>query len=282
MTISENVIDVGGLPVHYWEGGAENGRALLLLHGGVGDAWTNWRKVMPALAEDYHVYAPDLPGFGGTAPLPELTFAALIDWLRGLLDALDQSNAVIAGSFLGGLLARLFANAAPTYVPALILVNGGTIPDLPKLAPKLINLPVIGGLALGIVARVARARFRIEQMVVVKEVLEDDLLRAWRDNAPGFVALIRAMMTYPYAPEEIPPVPTLILWGMNDPVLKVKDAEQLHAQLPGSQLELVENCGSLPQLEAPDVFLFQVGNFLDRLSRSKSRPLPGVGMLHSS
>ena len=64
MTISENVIDVGGLPVHYWEGGAENGRALLLLHGGIGDAWANWSKVMPALAEDYHVFAPDLPGFG--------------------------------------------------------------------------------------------------------------------------------------------------------------------------------------------------------------------------
>ncbi len=125
------------------------------------------------------------------------------------------------------------------------------------------------------------AKYRADQMVVVKTVLEDDVLRAWRDSSPGFVALIRALMTYPYAPNEIPPVPTLILWGMNDPVLKVKQAEQLHADLPGSQLELVENCGSLPQIEAPDVFLFQVGNFLDRLTRSKAPALPGVGMLHS-
>ncbi len=281
MTISENVIDVGGLPVHYWEGGAENGRALLLLPGGIGEAWTNWSKVMPALVEDYHVFAPDLPGFGGTAALPELSFDALIDWLRGLLDALGQREAVVAGNFLGALLARLFASAAPTYVPAVILINGGSIPKLPRLAPKLINLPVVGRLMLEIIGRVTCSKHRIDQMVFVKAALEDDLLRTWRDSSPGFVALIRAMMTYTYPAAEIPPVPTLILWGMNDPVLKVKDAEQLHADLPGSWLELVENCGSLPQIEAPDVFLFQVGNFLDRLTRSKAPALPGVGMLRS-
>ncbi len=282
MTISENVIDVDGLPVHYWEGGAENGRALVLLHGGIGEAWSNWSKVMPALMTDYHVVAPDLPGFGGTAALADQTFDALIDWLRGLLDALGLRETVIAGNFLGALLARLFANAEPTYVPALILVNGGSIPNVPKSAPKLINLPLVGGLALEIIGRVTHSKHRIDQMVVVKDVLEDDLLRSWRDNTPGFVALIRAMMMHTYAPDEIPPVPTLLLWGMNDPALKVKDAEQLQAQLPGSRLELVENCGSLPQIEAPDVFLFQVGNFLDRLTRADAPALPGVGMLHSS
>ncbi len=282
MTISENVIDVGGLPVHYWEGGAENGRALLLLHGGIGDAWANWNKVMPALALDYHVFAPDLPGFGESALLPDPSIDALIDWLRGLLDALGQREAVIAGSFLGGLLARLFASAAPTYVPAVILINGGSIPKVPKLAPKLIDLPVIGGLMLEIIGRSTRSRYRIDQMVVIKDVLEDDLLRTWRDNTPGFVALIRALIMHTYTPEPIPPVPTLILWGMNDPVLTVKTAEQLHAQLAGSQLELVEDCGSLPQLEASDVFLFQVSNFLDRLTRTQTNTLPGVGLLHSN
>ena len=281
MTISENVIDVAGLPVHYWEGGAENGRALLLLHGGIGEAWSNWSKVMPVLVMDYHVVAPDLPGFGGTAALPDQTFDALIDWLRGLLDALGLREAVIAGNVLGALLARLFASAEPTYVPAVILINGGSIPNVPKFAPKLINLPLVGGFALEFIGRVTHSRHRIDQMVVVKDVLEDDLLRAWRDSTPGFVALIRAMMTHTYAPDEIPPVPTLLLWGMNDPVLKVKDAEQLQAQLPGSRLELVENCGSLPQIEAPDVFLFQVGNFLERLTHANAPALPGVGMLRS-
>ena len=105
---------------------------------------------------------------------------------------------MIAGSFLGGLLARLFASAAPTYVPAVILVNGGSIPKLPKLAPKLIDLPVIGGLMLEIIGRATRSRYRIDQMVFVKDVLEDDLLRTWRDNTPGFVALIRAMIMHTY------------------------------------------------------------------------------------
>ncbi len=58
---------------------------------------------------------------------------------------------MIAGSFLGALLARLFATAEPNYVPAVILVNGGSIPELPALAPKLVNLPVVGRLSLEII-----------------------------------------------------------------------------------------------------------------------------------
>ena len=46
---------------------------------------------------------------------------------------------MIVGKFLGALLARLFAAAEPTYVPAMILVNGGTIPKLPPLLPKLVE-----------------------------------------------------------------------------------------------------------------------------------------------
>ncbi len=279
VTISENVIDVGGLPVHYWEGGAANGRALLLLHGGFGEAWANWQKVMPTLAEEFHVFAPDLPGFGGSALLPEMTFPALITWLRALLDTLGQSEAVIVGNFLGGLLARLFATAAPTYVPAVILVNGGTIPKLPPILPKLVGLPLLGNLMLEVIGRASGSRRRIDQMVFVKEALDEELLRTWHDNTSGFIALIRAMIRHDYPHEQNPPLPVLLLWGANDPLLTVKDAEALHADLPGSRLEIVANCGSLPQLEVPDVFLFQVSSFLDRLTHRSAPVLPGVGML---
>ncbi len=55
-----------GLETNYLEAGS--GEPLLLLHGsGPGvSAWTNWRRVMPAFAEKFHVLAPDLAGFGYT------------------------------------------------------------------------------------------------------------------------------------------------------------------------------------------------------------------------
>src|SRR3954454_2968939 len=128
MTISEKMIDVEGSPVHYYESGACNGRTLLLLSGGFGDAWSNWSAVIEPLAEEYHVFAPDLPGFSGSATLPEMSLDALLHWLKALLDSFGQSEAVIVSHSIGAILARLFASSEPEYVPALILSNGGTFP----------------------------------------------------------------------------------------------------------------------------------------------------------
>src|SRR5258708_489187 len=121
MTISEKMIDVEGSPVHYFESGAGNGRTLILLSGGIGDARTDWSSVIEPLAEEYHVFAPDLPGFSGSAALPEMSFDGLLHWLKALLDAFQQSEAVLVGHSLGAPLARLFASAEPAYVPAPIL-----------------------------------------------------------------------------------------------------------------------------------------------------------------
>jgi pimeloyl-ACP methyl ester carboxylesterase len=69
-------IAVEGRPCRYWVAGPDNGRPLLLLHGGLGDAALHWGRALPDLARDFHVLAPDLPGFGASAPLPEPSYAA--------------------------------------------------------------------------------------------------------------------------------------------------------------------------------------------------------------
>jgi len=58
--------DVSGIQTHYHEDG--QGEPLLLIHGsGPGvSAWANWRLVFPILSEKYHLYAPDIVGFGYT------------------------------------------------------------------------------------------------------------------------------------------------------------------------------------------------------------------------
>src|SRR5450432_389581 len=184
--IDEKVIEVQGLPVRYLEGGTENGRALLLLHGGIGDAWANWHEVLPALANEFHVFAPDLPGFGGSAALPQMSMDHLVEWMRGLLDALEQTDVVIVGNFIGALVARLFASAAPSYVPAIILVNGGTIPHIPAFIPRLVRLPLVGELILDIFGRITCSHKMIAHMVYVQSVLTDGLLESWHQSAPGF------------------------------------------------------------------------------------------------
>jgi pimeloyl-ACP methyl ester carboxylesterase len=62
MEIQEREIEVEGVLTRYLTAG--DGPPLVLLHG-VGDNALDWRWVMPALAHDHRVYAPDLPGSGG-------------------------------------------------------------------------------------------------------------------------------------------------------------------------------------------------------------------------
>ena len=80
MPISEQLIDVKGNTVRYYEAGEPHHRSLLLLHGGFGDAWLHWSEVIAELEDDYHLVAPDLPGYGQSTPLAGLTVEKLLAW----------------------------------------------------------------------------------------------------------------------------------------------------------------------------------------------------------
>jgi pimeloyl-ACP methyl ester carboxylesterase len=47
-------------------------------------------------------------------------------------------------------------------------------------------------------------------------------------------------------------VPTLVMCGRNDPVTPVRDHEAMAAKIPGSRLEIIENCGHLATIEQPE------------------------------
>ena len=57
-------------------------------------------------------------------------------------------------------------------------------------------------------------------------------------------------------------VPVLIVWGARDPIIPAHHGEDAHRQIPGSRLELFEDVGHLPQLEAPLRFVTVLEAFL--------------------
>lgn len=277
--IQEKTLTVEGLPVSYLEAGEENGRAILLLHGEIGDAKLHWQEVIPGLAETYHVLAPNLPGYNGSAPLPQMSMSALVEWLRAFLTALGLEQAVVAGSSASGLPARLFAAAYPQFTPAIILINGGAVPRTPPVPPLLARLPGISQLLFSLFARSSVSRSSLEAMFFDKSLLTDDFVRQAQTSAPAFARLMRGMLIYPIPQARTPQVPTLLLWGSDDAMAPIDDAEALKKEIPGAKLSAVADCGHLPQIETTDVFVYQVNYFLGRLSRPPSANLPGVGML---
>lgn len=282
MALSEKTVLLDGLKVHYWEDGETNSKTLLLLHGGIGDAKLHWNSVLPMLAENFHVLAPDLPGYGQSQLLPRMHMDAMLHWIKTFLDSQKLEQAVLVGNSFGGLLARLFAAASPTYTRAVILVNGGGVPDIPTSLRFMERVPILSQFMFSSLGKQGTSEETLKQMIHIEDVLTDAFKSEAKSGAQGYARLMRMMIGSGTPKAVTPLVPTLILWGVDDKIATVKEAQAIKASIPGSELTEIKDCGHMPQLETPDVFTWQVVTFLDKLSRptktgsSGARILPNV------
>lgn len=281
MRVSDKTILVDGLNVHYWEVGEGNSRTLLLVHGGIGDARLHWEAALPILGETFHVLAPDLPGFGGSALLPVMRLDILLHWVKSFLDTQSVEQAVVVGNSFGGLIVRLFAAVNPRYVPAVILVNGGGIPTMPgflKLAQK---IPGLSKALFSFFGNMATGQRTLKGLVSNKELLTEDFYANSRKAAAGFASLMQMLVSSGLPDAQVPLVPTLVMWGVEDGFAPLKEGEKVKASIPGSKLTEIADCGHMPQLEAPDVFAWQVTTFLDDLARPKTNKPAGPKVLRN-
>lgn len=103
---------------HHREG---SGEPLVLVHG-VGSRWQVWEPIIGTLAESFEVIAVDLPGFGGSAPLPHTTVGTLTGALADFLAAQGIERPHLAGNSMGGLItldlgARGLARSVTAFSP---------------------------------------------------------------------------------------------------------------------------------------------------------------------
>lgn len=120
-----HVAEIDGLRTRYWTGGV--GPPLVLVHG-LGGASVNFTDLAPLLARRRRVLALDLPGHGGTEPLPELD--GLGDLAAHVAATAERENmlpAAVVGYSMGGVVALRLAVSRPEAVSALALVAPGGI-----------------------------------------------------------------------------------------------------------------------------------------------------------
>src|SRR5436190_588767 len=104
---------------------AGEGPLIVLVHGITGSSQT-WEEIIPALAADYTVVAPDMLGHGESAkPRGDYSLGAYASGLRDLLVALDHPQATVVGHSLGGGVAMQFAYQFPERCERLALVSSG-------------------------------------------------------------------------------------------------------------------------------------------------------------
>ena len=135
MTFSHNTASVNGIQMHYVIGG--HGDPVVLLHGWP-ETWYAWHKVMPALAKNYTVIAPDLRGLGDSSkPLTGYDGKTTAEDIHQLVAKLGFKTIFLVGHDIGVLIAYPYAAAHPTEVKRLAVweapIPGFTIPGRPPL-----------------------------------------------------------------------------------------------------------------------------------------------------
>lgn len=256
--MQKNVV-VDGRSWPYLEGGDPTKPLLLLVHGFAGDK-DNWSMIAPYLTRDYHVIAPDLPGFGENERNPDLAYdlQAQTARLKAFADTLGLQRPHVAGNSMGGWIALRYAIDYPAALATLTLldnagVNGANESELQKQAANedynpliLSNLEDADRLVAMVVHKPPYIPSRL------KPVLYADGLK-YRDQLDTIFWIIATEgRDHPLNDRlgEVK-VPTLIIWGRHDQLLDVSCVPVLEAGIAGSISHIMEHVGHVPMIEDP-------------------------------
>ena len=272
-------MDAAGIRTNLHDLGS--GPPVLLIHGsGPGvSAWANWRLVMPELAKQARVIAPDMVGFGYT-DRPAGQRYDMDTWVAqaiGVLDALDIAQADLVGNSFGGALALALTIRHPQRVRRLVLMGSVGVPF--AITP---GLDAVWGYQPSLEAM----RGLLDIFAYDRKLVTDELakLRYEASIRPGFQESFSAMfpaprqrwvdaMVSPEAQVRRIPHQTLVIHGREDQVIPLQNSLTLANWLPRAQLHLYPQCGHWTQIEHAARFAQLVGHFLAEAGADEPQPL---------
>jgi 2-hydroxymuconate-semialdehyde hydrolase len=251
--VEQREANAGSVKTAYLSAGS--GRPVVCLHGAGAGAVT-WYPSISALAEHFHVIAPDIVGFGESdkpkASYDRPYFAA---WLRDFFLALEIPSAHIVGSSLGGAISLQFSFENPDMVEKLVLVDPGALGARTPL-----------GAFLGIFwtftfPSAAAGRYMSRYLVAKPENLDPDFGSYSLEvvKKPGGKNFLRggggaAISAMPE--DELRQIQhqTLIIWGEDDSFFSIDAGEAAAQIMPNARLHLIQDAGHVCFMDQPEVF----------------------------
>ena len=239
--------------------------SLVFLHG-IGGAARAWHGQLDFFKHRYRTIAWDMPGYGGSAPFPIVSIAALADALQDFLQLVRAMKPILVGHSIGGMIVQQLLVKHPRIASAIVLAQTSPAfgkPDgdwqkafiearlgpldrgetLAALAPSLVKElvgddPDIGGMELArdCMASVPEATYRATMM----SMLGFDQRNALKDIV----------------------VPTLLLSGSKDKNAPAPMMAKMATYVPSARYIELEGVGHLANLERPAAFNAALESFL--------------------
>ena len=289
---SSRFVTANGIRLHYLREG--RGAPLLLLHG-----WPEfcqvWRKCIPALAPGFDVIAPDLRGFGDSdkpAPGPSAEAGAEVHAadILALIDALGLAEVGIVSHDVGAFVAQSLARRHPERLTGLFFFNcpypgignRWAAPDhLIEIWYQSFHQQPWAAALVGSSREACRTYFRhfLSHWAHDPHAFDEDL-EAWVDNfmKPGnlqggfnwYISAAQARLAVMRG--EVPrqqrapiDLPTRVLWGESDPVLKSAWTDRLGEFFSNVRVSTVPEAGHFVHYEKPDLACREIRAFFQGL-----------------
>ncbi len=256
-----------GIKTNYLEAG--KGHPVVLIHGsGPGvTSYANWRLVLPALAENFRVLAPDMVGFGFSERPANIQYGVQTwaDQVVGLMDTLELPTAHMVGNSFGGAIALRIAAQHPDRVGKLVLMGSMGVP-----------FPITEGLerVWGYEPSFENMRKVLDVFAYSRDLVNDELaeVRYRGSIQPGFQESFAAMFPAPRqrwveamcTPEDdIRRLPhrTLIVHGREDQVIPLQTSLRLMELIDNADLSVFSHCGHWSMIERTEDFNRSVSEF---------------------
>ncbi|WP_039801966.1 alpha/beta fold hydrolase [Nocardia araoensis] len=287
--VSHRFVEVDGVRVFYRTAGPADAPTLLLLHG-FPSASHQFRRLIDALGDRYHVVAPDYPGFGHTeAPADfHYSFDSLADVLEGFVDALGSTRFVMYVFDFGGPVGFRLATRRPERIAGLVIQNANAYTEgLSELARQTVaNRPGVPG-----------AEENIRQILTLP-VTQSQYLGGTTDSelvAPDGWVLDQYFLDRPerqraqialgldyHSNVELYPEwqhwlrtyrpPTLIVWGRNDAFFPEPGAHAYLRDLPDADLHVFDTGHFALEEFLPEIAPL-VADFVDTVARRGAEPV---------
>ncbi|MDS3860946.1 alpha/beta hydrolase [Thermosynechococcaceae cyanobacterium BACA0444] len=279
-----NVNQANQVRLHYVTQG--EGDLVILLHG-FPEFWYSWRFQLPALARHFKVVVPDLRGYNDSEKTQQgYDLKTLSQDILSLITALGYERAHIVGHDCGGVIAWYLAQNFPQALGKLVVLNApppdglfreiwGQLDHLWRRWPLLAcQVPGLAEYWLGSNLK-GFVQDWFQRYSIRKAAFSNDTLQIYQSALEKAGAISAALASYRHLllPQAWWPqfrnqvqqinIPTLVLWGADDPVLSRSLTESLEHLLTGPwRLRLLNDCGHWAMQEVPDLVNRELINFL--------------------
>src|SRR3984957_14048480 len=256
--------------------GSGKAPALFLFHSLLSDR-ASFDAIVPKLSQSFRVIVPELPGFGGSKAVSGGLAAVADRMAEAGRDAAAGDQTIVLGNGYGGFVALQMAIRHPAIAAKLILADcGAAFSQSGREAFR--NMAAASkAKRLAAITDVAMRRLFAPDFQARHPDLMADRREAFLKTDPDVLQAACADLAELDLRPELSrvKVPVLVLVGEHDEATPPPMSRELAAGLPNARLKIIAGCAHVPQLQAPEMFLEAIGEFLAASHRSDA---PAVKM----